>query len=456
MNRISRTGSLLSLFLGIAALLAPPSVLAAKASAPNIVLLFVDDLGWGDVCYRRQHFDMPNLNHLMADGMTFTDAYAASPTCSPSRASVITGEHPARLGLVRHIPNNVKDEFHQLKSDPARFASRNWLPLDAYSYAEALKKQDYKTAFIGKWHLGSEPYFPIHHGFDEQYCVSTAGHPHSYYPPYFGERSKYLKEVPADTYLTDKLTDDAVAYLDKQDGKTPFQLTLFYYSTHGPYDGRKDYVEDMKVKNIKGYALGHAAMMRSIDESLGRIREALIQKGLAENTVILFTGDQGGPFDNSPLRGSKKGGFALYEGGARIPFIVHWPNVTSAGSSSTEPIVTTDIFPTMLEMAGGSTSAYPKLDGKSLVPLLSQTGGFERDEIYLYRSYEDQYIYVRSGDWKMIGYRSGKVELFNLKKDLSEAVECSAEHPDKVRELKTKLHEWEKEMGVEKSSGFKP
>jgi arylsulfatase A-like enzyme len=428
------------------------------ATPPNIVLLFVDDLGWGDIAYRRRYFDMPHLNQLMADGMTFTDAYAASPTCSPSRASVITGQHPARLRIVRHIPaNGHKSEFNQWKGDdPAHMASRNGLPLDAYSYAKALKTLNYKTAFVGKWHLGHAPYHPIHQGFDEQYCVSDSGHPRSYYPPYFGPESEYLTDVPPDKYLTDQLTDDAVAYINKQNGKTPFQLTLFYYSTHGPYIGRKDFVEDMMVKNIDGKELQHAAMMRSIDQSLYRIREALTQKSFDDNTVIFFLGDQGGPFDNRPLRGGKQGGTALYEGGARIPFIIYWPNVTRAGSSSTEPVSTVDIFPTLLAMAGGSIADYPDLDGKCLTPLLTQTGGIDRDAIYLYRSYEDQYAYVRAGDWKMIGYRSGKVELFNLRNDLSEAVECSKENPDIVTVLKKKLYNWETRMGVEEVSGCPP
>ena len=291
---------------------------------PNIVFLFVDDLGWADINYRQDKFDIPNIKSLMAEGMTFTDAYSSSPTCSPSRASVYTGVHPAQLKIVRHIPHGKpKGEFHLWGNDPAQFPSRNWLPLEETTFAEVLKKKGYKNAFVGKWHLGDEAYWPNHQGYDEQYCVSNSGSPRSYYAPYFDKYSKPLENVPKGQYLTDRLTDKALAFLEKQDGKKPFQLTVSYYSVHSPHIGRKDYVKKMKAKKIKGRELHHAAMLCAVDESLGRIYKTLKEKGLLENTVIFFLGDQGGEFNNRPLRGGKYSE-SLNEGGARIPFVVSW------------------------------------------------------------------------------------------------------------------------------------
>ncbi|MCF7849489.1 MAG: sulfatase [Kiritimatiellales bacterium] len=415
---------------------------------PNIVMLFADDLGQADISYRRSRFDIPNMDQLAADGMTFTDAYAASPTCSPSRSAVLTGQHPARLRIVRHVPNNPTGEFNLLAGDPAQMPSRNWLPLEETTYAEALKPLGYKTAFVGKWHLGPESKFPVHQGFDEQYGVTESGHPKSYYPPYFPKTETAYSDVPKTKYLTDQLTDDAVAYIRKQDGTQPFNLTVFYYSVHGPHVGRKDLVEKLKDRGMEKSELHHAAMVEAVDESIGRIRAALAEKGLAENTIVIFAGDQGGQFDNTPMRGGKPAGVALFEGGARIPFIVQWPGVVKPGSSSSIPVVTTDIFPTMVQLAGGDPSSHPKLDGNSLTPLLAANGNLPRDDVFMYRSYESQYAAIRSGDWKLIAYRGGRMELFNLKNDLSEKSDLSAVEPGQLKKLTAKLIAWEKRTGV--------
>ncbi len=428
---------------------------AGATKKPNIVLLFVDDLGWGEIKYRRHIFETPHLDAIAADGMTFTDAYASCPTCSPSRASVITGQHPARLGMTRHIPTGrtdgrVKEEFHTRGSDPARLPSRNWLPLEEPTVAEALKKCGYRTAFVGKWHLGHEPYHPIKHGFDEQFGVSNFGHVHSYHAPYFGKLSETYKDVPKGKYLTDQLTDDAVKYIDKQDGKAPFMLTLFYYSAHDPFQGRKDLVEKIEAEhpNCKGWKSAFAAMIAAIDESVGRIRGAIKKKALDANTVVFFVGDQGGKVPNGPLRGTKRGGRALYEGGARIPMQICWPGVAKPGSKRSHPVCTNDIFPTMLEIAGGKPSDYPKLDGLSLAGMLKGAESIDRKEVIMYRSYEDQYAAVRSGKWKLVAYRSGKCELYDLAADISEKNDLAATNNEKVTELTSVLRAFEKKLGL--------
>jgi len=429
---------------------------AVEASKkPNIVLLFVDDLGWGEMKYRRHIFKTPNIDSIAVDGMTFTDAYSASPTCSPSRASVITGQHPARLGMVRHVPTGrtdgrLKDEFHTTRQDPARMPSRNWLPLEEPTIAEALRQRGYQTAFVGKWHLGHEPYHPIKQGYDVQFGVSNFGHVHSYHAPFFGKFSDTYKDVPKGKYLTDQLTDDAVKYIEGRDGKAPFMLTLFYYSAHDPFQGRKDLIEKIQTAhpNTKGWKASFAAMIAAIDESVGRIRAAIEKKSMDKNTVIFFVGDQGGKVPNGPLRGTKRGGRALYEGGARIPLQVCWPGVAKPGSTRTQPVSTNDIFPTMLTMAGGKCSDYAKLDGKSLVPMLKGAESIGRKHVIMYRSYESQYAAVRSGKWKLIAYRTGKCELYDLVADLSEKDDLSATQGGKVKELTNVLRAWEKKMGV--------
>jgi arylsulfatase A-like enzyme len=285
---------------------------------------------------------------------------------------------------------------------PFLLTANNWLPLEVDTFADGLKQLGYRSAFIGKWHLGLEQYYPVHHGFDEQFGVTDYGYPRGYYPPYFPDECKTYMIAPKDKYLTDRLTDDAVSFIENQNERQPFQLSLFYYGVHSPHQGRRDLVEKLKTKGLKGSELQHAAMVGAVDESVGRIREALTRRGIADNTMILFLGDQGGPFSNKPLRGEKEGGTALYEGGARIPFIVNWPGVVSPGSTTSEPVLTTDVFPTILDAAGGKVSDYQKLDGVSLMPLLTSKGKLNRDQIVLYRSYEDQYASIRSGKWKLI------------------------------------------------------
>ncbi len=417
---------------------------------PNIVLLFVDDLGWNEITYRRNILSAPNIDGLRADGVTFSRAYAASPTCSPSRASVMTGQHPARLRMVRHIPADTpdgctEDEFHAYGRDPARMPSRNWLPLEVPCLADALKPLGYRTAFVGKWHLGHDPYHPVMHGYDVQFGVSNFGHPRSYTAPFFGEHSQAYADVPKGKYLTEQLTDDAVAWLEQQNEERPFMLTLFYYSAHTPYGADPRVLERLQHENPGKRVTPLSAMLTSVDDSVGRIRDCLRRKDLASNTVIFFLGDQGGLSPNPPIRGNKRGGNALYDGGARVPFTVVWPGVAKAGSEQNMLATTVDVFPTMVEMAGGNPT---DLDGRSLVPALRGTGGIDRNAIVLYRAYEDQYAAVLAGTWKYIAYRSGRTELYDLAADVSEKNDLSLDRPDKLSQLRAILKVWEKEMAV--------
>jgi len=425
-----------------------------KSEKPNIVLLFVDDWGWSDVGFRNPIFHTPNIDQLKKDGLNFERAYIATPTCSPSRASLLTGKEPVRFQMVRHIidskekvaHNGGNEEFNLWPKDPVQMPSRNWLPLEEITYAERLKEIGYYNMFIGKWHLGKEKYHPIKQGFDEQFGTTNAGHPGSYYPPYFkseqdpmGFASNYKDE-----YLTDVLTDSAEKFIADYDKEQPFMLSLWYYNVHGPFVGRKDWLEKYKAEGLEGDYAEYAAMVSAMDESVGRVRKALLQKGITENTVLILLSDQGGKFTNAPLSGGKTGGNTLGEGGARVPFIVHYPGVTKAGSVTETPVQSVDLYPTLVEIASGKECTDTHINGKSLMPLLKGEEMVPRN-MYFFRSYEDQYTSVIIGDWKLVKYHSGKLELFNIGQDISEENNLIDSELEKARSLKTALLQWENE-----------
>lgn len=452
--------ALLYVFLVFGCKTVPSKEEKKETTKPNIVLFFVDDLGWSDVGFRNSVFETPNIDALAKSGISFEQAYIASPTCSPSRATLMTGQHPARLKMVRHIPGGKKNgfdkfdrtevEFNYLERDPAQFPSRNWLPLENTTYAEALSSLGYYNLFVGKWHLGHEKYHPIHQGFHQQIGTSNDGHPKSYYPPYFKRKDLFKDEN--ETYLTDKLTNEAVNFIANYKKESPFLLNFSYYSVHTPHQGRKDLVTYFKEKGLEDRYANYAAMVKVTDESVGRVLKAIIDKGIEKNTIIVLISDQGGFFDNKPFRGGKMSE-TLFEGGSRVPFFVKWPGVTKPNSINTSVVQSTDIFPTLVEMVGGDVQKYADLDGVSLVSTIKNNNILERAPIYGYRAYEDLYVSVRQKEWKLLAYRSGKIELFNITNDIKEQKELSKEQPKKVEELLNQLKEWEKQMNVESYSG---
>ncbi|WP_182871399.1 sulfatase [Rhodopirellula sp. JC639] len=433
---------------------------------PNIVLFFVDDLGWNNLGYRNPDlFGTPNIDRLAKEGMDFHQCYVASPTCSPSRATLLTGKHPVRLKIVRHIPVGPKHpdfdefgrtdvEFNLWETDPAQFPCRNWLPLDEVTYAEALRDEGYYNLFVGKWHLGHEPYHPIHQGFDKQIGTSNYGHPKGYYPP-FTAHGEVFPEAREDEYLTDKLTDQTVAFVQSYQRDQPFMISLWYYNVHSPNIGRKDLKQKTAGKaGLEGKLADYAAQVAAVDESVGRVLDAIKQRGIEDNTLILFTSDQGSLFEWAPYRGCKRSD-TLCEGGARVPLIVRWPGVVTPGCTNDSVVQTTDLFPTLVEVAGGDPESFEDLDGVSLLPVLKSNQNLDRGEpIFGYRAYEDQYVSVREGDWKLIGYRSGKLSLYNVAQDRSEQQSLVERHPAKAKTLVEKLKRWETEMGVDPYSGF--
>jgi arylsulfatase A-like enzyme len=411
--------------------------------------------------YRNDKFETPSIDALAAQSVDFQRAYIASPTCSPSRATLLTGKHPARLRMVRHVPNKEEhgfdpfgrtdQEFHQLEGDPAKFPSRNWLPLEHTTYAEALADLGYHNEFFGKWHLGHEPYHPIHQGFHRQTGTSNAGHPKSYKAPFF-KNSDVWSDVK-DEYLTDKLTDESVAFIDNYDQDKPFMLSMWYYNVHRPPVARDDLLQHFLGKGLDKTEAIYSAQVKAVDESVGRIRDALVAKEIDQETIVIFLSDQGSWYQNLPFRGTKRVD-TLCEGGARVPMMIHWPGVTMPRIDKANLVQSTDLFPTMVEMAGGDPSQYENLDGISLLSTIKDNKNVDRGEpLFGYRAYQDLYASVREDDWNMLAYRDGRISLYNIAEDIEEKNDLSVKHPEVTGKLIKKLVDWEKRMGVEEYSG---
>ncbi len=421
----------------------------AKAQEkPNIVLLFVDDYGWSDIGYRNASFETPNLDQLKKESLDFQRAYIPTPTCSPSRLSLLTGKEAVRLQMVRHIaldPKNPDAKYGMWKTDPVQMPSLNYLPLNEVTYAEKIKEHGYYNHFIGKWHLGHTGRYPIDQGFDSEFGVTDAGHPKSYYFPFFKAKDDpkgFVKNYKKGDYLTNVLTDNAVDFIENYEKENPFMLTFWYYSVHGPSVGRKDLLKKYQARGIQGKYAHHHAMVEAMDESVGRVRKALEDKGIADNTVIIVLSDQGGAFPNDPLRGGKKGGDTLAEGGARVPFMIYYPGVTTPSESFT-PVQSIDVFPTVVEIASGKKCKKKDIQGVSLMPLI-KGGKLKKRNLFGFRSYEDQYTSIINGDWKIIKYHSGKHQLYNLAVDQSEKNDLIGKGLKIEKKLKKALAKWEK------------
>jgi arylsulfatase A len=416
---------------------------------PNVVFILIDDLGWADLeCYGNRYYETPQIDRLAAQGMRFTDAYAACPVCSPTRASILTGKYPATLNLTDFIPGHwrpyarlVVPDFNQL------------LPPREITLAEALKARGYSAGYFGKWHLGPPANDPDRHGFDVS-LVSSGRH----FAPRFNTRPKI--EVPEGAYLADVLTDQAVNFMRAhRDG--PFLLYLAHYAVHIPLEAKAELVRKFQGKPRPADRAAHptyAAMLESVDQSVGRIVAELEALSLAEQTVVVFFSDNGGlrrRFDekgpivtsNAPLRAEKG---TLYEGGIRVPLIVRWPGVAEPGSTCTVPVSSVDLLPTLVEIAGGAVPA--EVDGVSLVPLLRGSGELDREAIYWHYPHYHHSTpagAVRAGDYKLLEfYEDGKLELYNLKEDIGETRNLARRMPDKAEALRGLLHAWRERVGA--------
>jgi arylsulfatase A len=434
---------------------------AAAADKPNVVFILIDDLGRNDLgCYGSTFYRTPNLDRLARDGVKFTDAYAACPVCSPTRAAILTGKYPARLHLTDWLPGRPDRPDQRL----LRPALRQQLPLEELTLAEALKAAGYATGHVGKWHLGGAGFEPQRQGFDVNVAGDQAGSPRSYFAPFKDKQGRFmpgLEQAPDDEYLPDRLTAEAERFLERHRDR-PFFLYLAHYAVHIPLRAKPDYVAKYPAGGRPGTQNNpiYAAMVESIDESAGRILKKLDELKLTERTVIVFTSDNGGLCTaegpntpatiNTPLREGK--GY-LYEGGIRVPLLVKWPGGIRPGSVYAVPVSSIDFFPTILEMCGVRSEAA--VDGVSLVPLLRGNEALPRDALFWhYPHYSNQGgkpgAAVRAGDWKLIEfYEHGRRELYNLRADLSESRNLAEEQPDTVRQLAERLDAWRRAVGAQ-------
>lgn len=440
--------------------------LAAQTRRPNIVLVLADDLGWADLgCYGADLHETPHLDRLARDGMRFTEAYSASPVCTPTRASIMTGKHPARLGMTI---------WHEAAETPPRdrkltppVAAGN-LPLAEVTLAEHLHAAGYLTALVGKWHLGTAGFYPETQGFDINIGGTFWGAPATFFHPYkgarrFGGEYRYVPGLPGGRpgeYLTDRLTDEALKVIDLA-GAQPFFLYLAHHAPHTPIEAKPKLVEKYRDKLRPG--LHHtnptyAAMVESLDESVGRVRRRLAERGLARHTVFVFLSDNGGYLQasdgqiitsNYPLRSGKG---SLYEGGVRVPLLVDWPGVTRPGAVSAEPVVSTDLFATLLDAAGVAGERPP--DGVSLAGLLRDPKAtLPRDALYFH--YPHYYptttpvSAMRAREWKLLEYHEdGRTELYHLASDPGERTDLAAREPARAAALRRRLDDWRKLTGA--------
>lgn len=434
---------------------------------PNVVILFVDDLGWSELgCYGNGHYETPHIDALASTGILFTNAYASAPVCSPSRASMLTGKYPARVKITDWIPG------HQAMRGPRpseRFLVsdfRNELPAEEVTLAEVLGEIGYKTASIGKWHLGGEGYLPTDQGFDMNIAGTEKGQPPSYYHPYRRKAGKETWTLPgldtilAEPYLTDRLTSEAMEFIRSSAG-TPFFLYLPFFTVHTPIQGREDLVDYYSQKFAEKddslhFNPSYAAMVHCLDENIGRVMHLLDSLAIRENTLIIFASDNGGLYIrnedrilaawNHPLRAGK--GY-VYEGGIRVPTIITGPWVERLPGRSDQAIATIDFMPTILEYLGADSP--PGMDGVSLLRLLSSDSvSIERQNLYWHYPHYHKGMpasVIRSGNYKLIEFlQDGSLELYDLGNDLSEQYNLADEIPVLRDSLFRELQDWKKSI----------
>ncbi len=447
-------------------------------SQPNFLFILIDDLGWRDLtCYGSPFYETPNLDRLAAQGRLFTDAYASCPVCSPTRASLLTGRYPARIGLTDWI--DFGGRIHPARGKLVDVPYVRHLPLTEITSASLLRRHGYSTWHVGKWHLGFEDTYPEKHGFDVNVAGSYLGSlgRGGYFSPY---GIPNLESGPPGEYMTDRLTDEAIALI-RQRGDKPFFLNMCYYTVHTPIEAKEEKIEkyrtkarelglDQQVALVEGeyFPMEHkkhqritrrilqsdpvyAAMVDSMDENVGRLLDTLETEGIAEDTLVIFTSDNGGlssaegaPTCNAPLAEGK--GW-MYEGGTRAPLIAHWPGRITPGTTCAAPICSIDLFPTFMALAGIDAS-HVAVDGVDLTPLLDGDDVLARDALYWhYPHYGNQGgtpgSSVRHGDYKLIEfYEDDQLELYNLAEDIGETRNLAADEPELVRELHERLLAW--------------
>ena len=455
--------------LAIAMMASSPGIAApAAAEKPNVILILADDLGWSDTTLfgTTKLYQTPNIERLAKRGMTFTHAYAASPLCSPTRASILTGQNPARIGMTAPA-GHEKDRVSFVaevpeKSAPNRKAtdliSATRLNTTYYTIGDMMKANGYATGHFGKWHVGHPPYSPLEQGFDVDIPHWPGPGPAgSFVAPW---RFPNFKAKKPGEHIEDRMAEEAAAFIEKNKDR-PFYMNYWQFSVHAPFDAKPELVEKYRKlidPNDPQRSPTYAAMVESMDDAVGTLLDALDKNGLAGKTIVIFTSDNGGnmydeidgttPTSNTPLRGGKA---TVYEGGIRVPWIVDWPGVTKPGSRSDTPVQTTDIYPTLLAMLGIARQPDQIFDGTSIVPVLEGKTIPPRP-IFTYFPHSPPVpdwlppsAVVNDGDWKLIRlFHEGENgahawRLYNLKDDVGEKKDLAAAMPEKVAELDAKI-----------------
>ena len=450
MTRTAQIGSslvrlLCSIFLASATMAQNPTDAGAR---PNIVFLLLDDMGYADIgAYGNTFHRTPNIDRLAAEGIRFTDAYAAAPNCSPTRASILTGRWPARTRVTQYLPGNVLPHAKLLQADLPL-----GLPLEEAVLAKPLAAAGYATACIGKWHLGGGQYAPKMRGFDESFASGHWGSHRSMFAPH----AKLVVPGTNDgDYLTDVLTAAAERFIDRSKDR-PFFLYMSYYSIHSPIQAKRGLIDsyagriDPSGRNNATYA----AMVEGVDRSVGRIMGKLRELRLDANTAVFFFSDNGGVPSRAFNGGFRSGKGYLWEGGIREPLIVRWPQSIAPGTVEITPVTSVDFYPTILEMAGAADVDGHSTDGTSLLPLLRQTGTLEREAIYWhYPHYSNAGSppsgAIRNGRWKLLEFfEDGHVELYDLVKDPGEETDLAGSEPRRTRALRVQLESWRASVGA--------
>ncbi len=446
----------------------------APPERPNVVFILVDDLGWSDLSYNgSQIYETPNINRLSKQGMVFTDFYSAGPVCSPTRASILTGKYPARTGITTYLISPNRDAKHVTSH----------LPLEEFTIAEAFKRNGYATGYIGKWHLGYEnEFWAANQGFDlakggidlprawelcypgrEPPTAKTWPKTHTrFFSPY---HLTHLNNGPDGEYLTDRLTDEAIRFIEKNKDE-PFFTFLAFHTVHTPLQAKPAKVERFRRK-IESLGLdkqkekdrrekqfqnnpNYAAMVEHMDENVGRLLKRLDELKLADNTIVVWTSDNGGKgsvTSNLPLRGMKHN---LYEGGIRVPLIVRWPKRIAAGTRNATPLISNDFFPTLLDLAGCPPEPRQHVDGVSFKDvLLGKTKAVPREAIYWHYPHTRQEAAVRMGKHKLLHrFKGNRVELYDLAADIGERNDLSVEKPELAKRMLAMLKRWQKDVGA--------
>ena len=441
---------------------------AFAASPPNIVVILADDLGAVDLgCYGADLHETPRLDALAKQSVHFRQAYASAPVCSPTRAALMTGKHPARLGITIWAEGSLGGPQNRklLQGE-----SKHDLPFEEVTLAERLHEAGYATALVGKWHLGDGDHAPETQGFDVNIGGTRWGAPQSFFWPYrgsgrFGQEFRFMPGLPlgkSGDYLTDKLTDAAIAFIDSAK-QQPFFLFLAHHSPHTPIEAPQSLIEHFQTKlkpEMKHQNPAYAAMVKNLDDNVGRVLDHLQTRGLLENTIVIFTSDNGGYIgvdrkggftapctSNAPLRSGKG---SLYEGGIRVPLLIRWSG--AAAGERTQPATTCDLFFSLLTAAGLSPTGDQPSDGMDLSSSIRNSATkIARDTLYWhyphYYETTTPVSAIRAGDWKLLEYfEDGRRELFNLQDDPIEAQDLSATQPDKVAELSKRLTAWRTEV----------